>query len=101
MDIGELKNKADKSYDIATAKQNALEKTKSRLLMAYEQHLFLADDKTICTVKTLSETKKEFYMLDTNDNPCHIKDPENFLEKLIERNQEALNAYHQTFQKRI
>ena len=34
-------------------------------------------------------------MLDTNDNPCHITDPDEFLRILIERNQETLNSYHQ------
>ena len=34
-------------------------------------------------------------MLDTNDNPCHITDPDEFLRILIERNQETLNTYHQ------
>ena len=44
----------------------------------------------------LSVTKrKEFYILDSNDNPCHIKDPNDFLSKLIERNQETLNTLSQ------
>jgi len=37
-------------------------------------------------------------MLDVNDNPCHVKDPDDFLNKLIERNQETLNSYQQLHQ---
>ena len=43
----------------------------------------------------LNEQKDTFFVLDTNSNPCEIKDPAEFLNKLIERNQETLNAYHQ------
>ena len=95
MDIGELKQKADLSYDISVAKKNALERAVSRQIFAYNGHLFRADAQTICLVKTLSEQKDSFFVLDTNNNPCEIKEPADFLNKLIERNQETLNAYHQ------
>jgi hypothetical protein len=95
MDIGELKQKADLSYDISVAKKNALERAESRQIFAYNGHLFRADAQTICLVKTLSEQKDSFFVLDTNNNPCEIKGPVDFLNKLIERNQETLNAYHQ------
>jgi len=36
--------------------------------------------------------------LDTNHNPVEITDPDDFLGKLIERNQESLNAYKQIYQ---
>ena len=103
MNIGELKQKADLSYDISVAKQNALERALSRQIIAYNEHLFKADAQTICLVKTLSEHKESFFVLDTNDNPCEIQDPADFLNKLIERNQETLNAYnqiHETFKRR-
>ena len=95
MDIGELKKQADLSYDISVAKRNALERAESRQIFAYTGHLFRADAETICLVQTLKQHKDSFYILDTNNNPCEIKDPANFLNKLIERNQETLNAYHQ------
>ena len=95
MNVGELKQKADLSYDISVAKQNALERALSRQIIAYNEHLFKADAQTICLVKTLSEHKESFFVLDTNDNPCEIQDPADFLNKLIERNQETLNAYNQ------
>ena len=95
MDIGELKKQADLSYDISVAKRNALERVESRQIFAYNGHLFRADAETICLVQTLKQHKDSFYILDTNNNPCEIKDPANFLNKLIERNQETLNAYHQ------
>ena len=95
MDIGELKKQADLSYDISVAKRNALERAESRQIFAYNGHLFRADAQTICLVQTLKQHKDSFYVLDTNSNPCEIKDPADFLNKLIERNQETLNAYHQ------
>ena len=103
MIAGELKQKADLSYDISVAKKNALERAESRQIIAHNEHLFKADAQTICLVKTLSEQKDSFFILDTNNNPCEIKDPADFLNKLIERNQETLNAYnqiHDTFTKR-
>ena len=95
MNIGELKQQADLSYDISVAKKNALERAESRQIIAYNGYLFKADPQTICLVKTLSEQKDTFFVLDTNNNPCEIKEPAVFLSKLIERNQETLNNYHQ------
>jgi hypothetical protein len=104
MDFGELKKQSDLSYDIATAKANALERAKSRQQFAYNGHLFMADSETICLVKTLSELHTSpFCVLDTNQNPVKIDNPKEFLQKLIEKNQETLNAYyeiHQSFTKR-
>ena len=77
MDIGNIKKHSDLNFVVAQAKDNALEKMRSRQLMAYNERLFKADADTI------------------NDNPCHIKDPDDFLQRLIQRNQETLNAYHQ------
>ena len=97
MDIGELKKQSDLSYDIAIAKRNALEKAHSRLIIVYNEHIFRADSQTICLVKTLKETVDKFFILDTNNNPVEIQDPEDFLKKLIERNQECLSSYHQMY----
>ena len=97
MDIGELKKQSDLSYDIAIAKRNALEKAHSRLIIVYNEHIFRADPQTICLVKTLKETVDRFFILDTNNNPVEIQDPEDFLKKLIERNQECLSSYHQMY----
>ena len=90
MDIGELKKQSDLSYNIAVAKRNALEKAHSRLVMVYDEHIFRADAETICLVRTLKETADKFFVLDTNQNPVEITDPQVFLKKLIERNQEAI-----------
>jgi len=98
MDIHELKRQSDLSYDIAVAKRNALEKARSRQVMAYNGHLFRADAETICLVRTLKESLDTFCVLDTNRNPVEITDPTEFLEKLIGRNQESLNAYKQIYQ---
>ena len=97
MDIRDLKKQSDLSYDIAVAKRNALEKAHSRQVLAYEGHLFRADPETLCLVRTLKETNDKFFVLDTNNNPVEITSPDDFLAKLIERNQETLNAYHQMY----
>ena len=104
MDIHELKRQSDLSYDTAVAKRNALEKARSRLVMVYNEHIFRADAETIGLVKTLSEVHdKPLYILDTNSNPVKITDPDDFLKKIISRNQEVISAYHEiskTFEKR-
>ena len=98
MDIRELKKQSDLSYDIAVAKSNALEKAHARQVLAYKGNLFRADPQTICVVRTLKENSTKFFILDTNSNPVEIKDADDFLNKLIERNQEALNTYHQMYE---
>ena len=95
MDIGTLKAYSDLAHNLSQTKKNALEKMRSRQIIAYNGRLFQADANTINVVQTFKTQTKSFYMLDTNDNPCHITDPDEFLRILIERNQETLNAYHQ------
>ena len=104
MDIGELKKQSDLSYDIAIAKRNAIEKANTRQIIVYNEHIFRADPQTICLVKTLKEDHDTFFVLDTNSNPVEIKDPQDFLSKLIQRNQESLSSYHQmykTFERKV
>ena len=98
MDIGNLKKHSDLNFKVAQAKKNALERMRSRQLMAYNERLFVADANTINLVSTLKQLKQDFYVLDVNDNPCHITEPDDFLNRLIERNQETLNAYQQLHQ---
>jgi len=95
MDIGTLKDYSDLAHDLAQTKKNALEKMRSRQIVAYNGRLFQANAETINVVQIFKAHSKDFYMLDTNDNPCHITDPDDFLRILIERNQETLNTYHQ------
>ena len=98
MDIRSLKQQSDLSYDVAVAKRNALEIAHSRQVLAYNGNLFRADPQTICLVRTLKETHSTFFILDTNNNPVEIKDADDFLNRLIARNQEALNTYHQMYE---
>jgi hypothetical protein len=95
MDIGKLKKYSDLAHDLSVTKRNSLEKMRSRQVMAYNGRLFKADAQTINTVSTLKAHAKQFYILDSNDNPCHIQDPNDFLSKLIARNQETLNTLSQ------
>ena len=97
MEISKLKNISDRSYNIALAKKNALEKAESSMLLAYSGHLFKADAETINLVQTLKEKLKKFVVLDSNKNPMMIDDPQNFLDKLVSKQQEALNTYHQAY----
>ncbi len=103
MNIGELKQKSDLSYNVAIAKRNALEKAQSRQVVVYKEHIFRADPETINLFSTLKNTNDKFFVLDTNNNPVEITDPTEFLKILIERNQESLSSYHQmskTFESR-
>jgi hypothetical protein len=95
MDIRSLKQQSDHSFNLAVSKKNALERVLSRQLFAYKDHLFRADADTINLVHVLKQHNKKFFLLDANDNPCEIDNPEEFLQLLIERNQETLNQYHQ------
>lgn len=96
--IKSLREQSDLSFDIATAKQNALEKARSRQIITYNNHLFRADSETINVISTLKQHHTQFFVLDVNDNPCNIIDPDEFLMLLIARNQESLNQYHQLYQ---
>ena len=98
MDIGTLKNYSDLAHDLVQSKKNALEKMRSRQIIAYNNRLFRADAQTINVVQTFKVHSNTFYMLDVNDNPCHITNPDEFLKLLIEKNQETLNAYHELFE---
>ena len=99
MDIRDLKKNSDLSYDVAVAKRNALEKARSRQVLVHQGHLFRADPETINLVKSLKDLGVDnVVLLDTNNNPVHIKDPEDFLQRLVQRNQETLNSYLETYE---
>ena len=98
MNIDQLKVLSKHSFDINTQKTNALKKAQSDQVLVYQNHIFRADTETICFVRTASEGRKSFFMLDSNSNPVEIKDPAEFLGLLLEKNQSALNTYHQLYQ---
>ncbi len=98
MDINELKRHSDLSFDRAVAKKNLLSRAESELITVYEDHIFRADPITIATVRTLIEHRDKFFLLDANSNPVEIRDPKQFLGQLVERQQSALNNYHQAYQ---
>ena len=93
MDIGKIKEYSDLAHDLALTKKNALEKCRANQIFAYNGKLFKADAETINLVSTLKSYSETFTILDTNQNPCQIENPDNFLEVLIQKNQESLNAY--------
>jgi hypothetical protein len=98
MDIKSLREQSDLSFNTATAKQNALEKARSRQIVAYNNHLFRADAETINLISVLKQQQDKFFVLDVNQNPCEIDNAEEFLTLLISRNQETLNQYHTLYQ---
>jgi hypothetical protein len=100
MDLESLKKTSDLMHDIAVSKQNAIEKMRSRQVLVYNNHVFKADADTLNLVQILRQYRQElpFYILDINNNPCEITNSLDFLQKLLERNQESINAYHQLYQ---
>ena len=98
MNIDQLKEISKQSFDANLQKANALKKAESGQVLVYKNHIFRADTETICFVRTASEGKDSFFMLDSNSNPVEIKEPIEFLELLLQRNQSALNTYHQLYQ---
>jgi len=98
MNIDQLKEISKQSYDASLQKANALKKAESDQILVYKNHIFRADAETICFVRTVSEGKDSFFMLDSNSNPVEIKEPVEFLKLLLQRNQSALNTYHQLYQ---
>lgn len=101
MDVDQLKDISDRSYRIAVNKKNALEKARSSMILAYSGHLFRADAETINLVQVLKNKLKKFVILDSNYNPMMVEDPEELLERLITKHQEALNVYHQSYAESI
>ena len=105
MDKDTLKKKSDLMHDISIEKKNALEKLKSQQILIYNNHIFRADPATIALASAhMSSQVEKIYLIDTNDNPCEIADPADFLAKLLEKNQTSVNAYHQyhsKFKKRL
>ena len=63
MDIGNIKKHSDLNFEVAQAKKNALEKLRSRQILAYNERLFTADANTINLVSTLKQHSKDFYVL--------------------------------------
>ena len=98
MNIDQLKKISKQSFDMSLQKANALKKAESDQILVYNNHIFRADAETICFVRTASEGRSSFFMLDSNSNPVEITDPTEFLDLLLQRNQSALNTYHQLYQ---
>ena len=98
MNINELKRHSDLSFDRAVTKKNLLARAESEMITVYQDHIFRADAVTIATVRALMELQDQFFILDSNSNPVKIDNPKEFLHLLIQRQQAALNTYHQTYQ---
>ena len=75
MDIGNIKKHSDLNFEVARAKSNALEKMRSRQIMAYNERLFTADADTINLLSTRTHKNKAFSVVDVNAPPCPVTDP--------------------------
>lgn len=101
MDINTLKKQADLAHQITVEKKNALEKMYSRQTVVYQNQIFQADAITINLVKCLIDAKpgEKIYLVDKNNNPAEIADPQLFLKVLLTRHQESINDYHLYYSK--
>ena len=97
-DIKELKSQADRAFEIQQQKQNYLESCRARQTMAYAGGIFVIDREHISFLKIMRDLGKEkIHLLDHNENPIEV-DVADFLNRSVERHQEALNTYHQLYQ---
>ena len=99
MNLDKLKSISRQSYDISLVKTNALKKADSDQILVYQNHIFKGDPQTICLVSALVSRYDSFLLLDANSNPVEITDGKEFLDLLLQKNQSALNTYHQLYQK--
>lgn len=101
MDIDKIKAQADIAHNLALQKKTLFEQMRSRQTVVYDNHIFTADAETINLVKALMDSRPNdaMYVIDRNHNPVKISDPADFLETLIARNQETINAYHVYYSK--
>lgn len=94
-DIESLKSQSDWAFDAALHKQNMLEACRARQVMAYNNGIFFIDHNHIAFLQAMKSANHEkIYMLDNNNNPIAVQVTD-FLEKSIERHNEALLSYHQ------
>lgn len=99
MNLDKLKSISRQSYDISLVKNNSLKKADSDQILVYQNHIFKGDPQTICLVSALASRYDSFFLLDANSNPVEITDGREFLDLLLQKNQSALNTYHQLYQK--
>jgi len=93
-DIESLKSQSDWAFDAALQKKNMLEACRARQVMAYNNGIFFIDHSHIAFLHAMKLGNNEkVVMLDQNDNPISV-DVTDFLEKSIERYNEALLSYH-------
>lgn len=97
MDLEQLKSISKHSHDINLQKANGLNKAKSDMVLVYKDHIFVADAELINLVGNLSSSDGTVFVLDSNQNPVEIKNPKEFLQLLKQKNQSALNTYHQLY----
>ena len=94
MDIKELKTLNSWHFD----REQQLVNLKNRLSESYsftfEGGLFIADQNLISFINSAKIRQlEEFYILDSLDQPIHIKDIDEFSKQAWEHNQQALNEY--------
>ena len=85
---------------LKVAKQALLERVQAHTILAQDGGVFQITEQMIGTLKSLVDAEYEtVIMLDANNNPIKIANPQDFLIKAIARYQEALNEYHIAYEK--
>lgn len=88
MDIQDL---AKKSYDRTLAQKNLEEKQIGRLIITYENGIWICDTNLICTLQSYQDNN-EIVLLDNNKIPRKIN-PKDMLRIAQQRHQEVLNDW--------
>ena len=97
--IKDLKAESELAFDVQQQKQNFLEACRARQTMAHGGGIFFIDSQHIAFLKAMKDLgKSQIHILDHNDNPIQV-DVAEFLDRSVERYQDALNTYHQLYQK--
>jgi hypothetical protein len=85
---------------LKVAKQALMERVQAQTILAQDGGVFQITEQMIGTLKSLIDARYEtVIMLDANDNPIKIIDPQGFLSRSIIKYQEALNEYHTAYEK--
>ena len=92
-----LKEHSNHAFEIQQQKENYLETAKARMIVSYNGGIFSINQEHISYLKSMSDLGyKKIFILDSNNNPIEV-DTHDFLQKSVEKHQEALNTYHKLY----
>lgn len=95
MDIKQLKELNSWHFDRQQQLVNLKNRLSETLNFTYNDGLFIADQNLISFINAaMIKNLKEFYVLDSLDQPIHITNIAEFSSAAWEQNQQALNEYY-------